>query len=83
MPIIVSSVLVVADWVFSTVLPEAQWKTKPLGATSSGEVVELAPPTDDEVATVLAQARGFRGWKAREPSTESRLTRPIHLPVNP
>lgn len=34
----------------------AQWTTKPLEATSfSGEAVEVAPPTDDDVAGVLAR----------------------------
>jgi hypothetical protein len=37
-------------------LPEAQWRTTSLGEQhGSGEVVEVAPPTDDDVAAVLAR----------------------------
>ena len=40
----------------NVLLPEGQWRTTSSGAQHSrGEAVEVAPPTDDDVAVVLAR----------------------------
>ncbi|MDP3504045.1 MAG: transposase, partial [Myxococcales bacterium] len=71
-------------------LPEAQWRTKPLG----GEVVEVAPPTDDDVAAVLARVlrqakKDFAQLDASWPEDEyekgqrEALQRPLGLELPP
>ena len=73
-------------------VPEAQWKTKPV--TSTGEAVEVAPPSDDDVAAVLArvlrQARKDFGeadaaWPEDEYERGKResLQRPLGLELPP
>ncbi|MDO8952774.1 MAG: transposase [Draconibacterium sp.] len=76
-------------------VPEAQWRKKPLGATSfSGEAVEVAPPTDDDVAAVLARVlrqakKDFADLDAAWPEDEyekgqrESLQRPLGLELPP
>ena len=78
-------------------LAEAQWRTTSLGEQhGSGEVVEVAPPTDDDVAAVLARVlrqakKDFADLDAAWPEDESEkgqresLQRPpgLELPPTP
>ena len=76
-------------------LPEGQWRTTSSGAQHSrGEAVEVAPPTDDDVAAVLARvlrqakkdfAEEHAAWPEDEYEKGQResLQRPLGLELPP